>query len=198
MADLKAKPPRTPSPWQPFVHPTLSKTLHVFVQWDALHEPLQHPYGGPYKVLKRTDKFFTLDINGTHDTVSVDCLKPVYFKCLAPTPSSPPTTTVVSLSSPPTPICTTCSGRHVRFLKDLTYNNMKYSFMFSLYSFSHALFHTCYVHSYTHSLFNHSFLISFIQAFFCLLFIFVCLFCLPPFWGGGEYCGMPCASTHAQ
>ena len=118
--------------------------------------------------------------------MSVDCLKPVYFKCLAPTPSSPPTTTVVSLSSsPPTPICTTCSGRHVRFLKDLTYNNMKYSFMFSLYSFSHALFHTCYVHSYTHSLFNHSFLISFIQAFFCLLFIFVCLFCLPPFWGGG-------------
>ena len=32
MADLKAKPSRTPSPQQLFVHPTLSKTLCVFVQ----------------------------------------------------------------------------------------------------------------------------------------------------------------------
>ena len=58
-----------------------------------------HNYDDPYKVLKRTDNFFTLDINGTQYTVSVDCLKPVYFECLAPTPSSPPTTTpVVPLS----------------------------------------------------------------------------------------------------
>ena len=112
MADLKAKPPRNPLPRQSFVHPTLLKTSHVFVRQDAVHKPLQRPYDGPYKVLKQTDKFFTLDINGTHDTVSIDRLKPVYFECLAPTPSSPPTTTpVVPLSSsPPTPVCTTHSG----------------------------------------------------------------------------------------
>ena len=112
MADLKAKHPRTPLPRQLFVHPTLLKTSHIFVRRDAIRKPLQRPYNGPYKVLKRTDKFFTLDINGTHDTVSIDRLKPAYFECLAPTPSSPPTTTLaVPLPSfPPTPVRTTRSG----------------------------------------------------------------------------------------
>ena len=122
MADLKAKPPRTPSQ-QSFVHPTLLKTLHVFVRRDAVRKPLQRPYNDPYKVLKQTDKFFTLDINGTHDTVSIDRLKPAYFECLARTPSSPTTTTpVVPLpSSPLTPVRTTRSGRHVRFPQRLDF-----------------------------------------------------------------------------
>ena len=58
MADLKAKPPLTPSSRQSFVHPTLLKTSHVFVRRDAVRKQLQCPYDGPYKVIKWTDNFF--------------------------------------------------------------------------------------------------------------------------------------------
>ena len=80
MADLKAIPPRTVSTYSLFVHPTLTTTTHVFVRRDSVKRPLQCPYDGPYKVLKRTDKFYTLDINGTRDTASIDRLKPAYFE----------------------------------------------------------------------------------------------------------------------
>jgi hypothetical protein len=33
-------------------------------------------YVGPYKVLKRDDKFFRLAVGGQEETVSKDCLKP--------------------------------------------------------------------------------------------------------------------------
>ena len=54
----------------------LSTATHVFVRRDAVRKPLQPPYDGPYLVLKRTDKHFTVS---RHDTVSVDRLKPAYL-----------------------------------------------------------------------------------------------------------------------
>ena len=117
MADLKAIPPRTVSTYPSFVHPTLMTTTHVFVRRDSVKRPLQRPYDGPYKVLKRTDKFYTLDINGTHDTVSIDRLKPAYFESSSSTSthsdSEVSTHTPVSFQPPPTR--TTRSGRRVKF-----------------------------------------------------------------------------------
>ena len=117
MADLKAIPPRTVSTYPSFVHPTLTTTTHVFVRRDSVKRPLQRPYDGPYKVLKRNDKFYTLDINGTHDTVSIDRLKPAYFEssnsASTHSDSEVPTHTPVSFQSPPTR--TTRSGRRVKF-----------------------------------------------------------------------------------
>ena len=125
--------------------------------------------------------------------MSIDRLNPAYFECLVPTSSPSPTATpVIPLSSPPTSVRITCSGQHVSFLKDLTYNNKNTFCVFFLFIF-HILFHTFYVLSYTHSLFNHSFLFSF-YFFFCLFYF--CLFCLPPFLG--EYCSMPRALMHVQ
>ena len=131
MAELKAKSPRTSGTYQNFIHPSLSKSSHVFIRRDSVKRPLQRPYDGPYKVLHRTDKYFTIDINGTRDTISIDRLKPAYFdspnSVLADGDSStstPTLTPIPSSSSHATPSDTarpntTRSGRHVRFPRKL-------------------------------------------------------------------------------
>ena len=47
----------------------------VFVRRDARKSPLQTPYDGPYEVLDRHDKFFTLRIGNRSEKVSIDRLK---------------------------------------------------------------------------------------------------------------------------
>ena len=44
----------------------------VFVRHDAVRKPLQPPYDGPYCVLKRSDKHFTITRNGQQTVVSID------------------------------------------------------------------------------------------------------------------------------
>ena len=56
----------------------LTSCTHVFVRRDAIRKPLQQPYDGPYKVLARADQFFMADVNGLHDTISLDHLEPAY------------------------------------------------------------------------------------------------------------------------
>ena len=50
----------------------------VFVRKDAHRTPLECPYEGPFRVLERNDKYYTLDIRGRRDTVSIDRLKPAF------------------------------------------------------------------------------------------------------------------------
>ncbi|KAG8198948.1 hypothetical protein JTE90_015152 [Oedothorax gibbosus] len=47
-----------------FVHKDLLRTSHVFIRTDAVRRPLEQPYKDPFEVISRSDKFFTLDING--------------------------------------------------------------------------------------------------------------------------------------
>ena len=47
----------------------------VFVRRDAVKPPLQPPYDGPFRIIKRTDKFFVLDLNSKWDTIAIDRLK---------------------------------------------------------------------------------------------------------------------------
>ncbi|GBL95838.1 hypothetical protein AVEN_227092-1 [Araneus ventricosus] len=61
-----------------FVHPDLQSVSHVFIRRDTIR-PLELPYQGPYKVLRRKEKFFCIEINGKEATVSIDRLKPAYF-----------------------------------------------------------------------------------------------------------------------
>ena len=49
----------------------------MFVRDDASKPPLSLLYRGPYRVLKRSEKFFVLQIEERTDSVSVDRLKPV-------------------------------------------------------------------------------------------------------------------------
>ena len=57
---------------------TLSSSSHVFIRNDLIKKPLQQPYIGTYKVLNRSEKYYTLDINGKHNTVSIDHLSNYY------------------------------------------------------------------------------------------------------------------------
>ena len=57
---------------------TLLTCTFVFVRRDAHRTPLQCPYDGPFRVLACTDKFYTLDIRGKTDMVSIDRLKPAF------------------------------------------------------------------------------------------------------------------------
>jgi len=44
-----------------FVSPDLATCSHVYVREDATRTPLQRPYKGPYRVIRRRGKVFTLD-----------------------------------------------------------------------------------------------------------------------------------------
>ena len=112
---LKATPVRPHAQRNVHVHKDLSLCTHVFVRNDRVRRPLQAPYDGPYRVLERTDKFFTLDFGSRKDTVSLDRLKPAYLET---SPEEPEHSSPHSLPTPPAPAeppRITRSSRRVRF-----------------------------------------------------------------------------------
>ena len=70
-------------PWEQTIKPSVPKDIsswtHVFLRKDAIKAPLTPPYTGPYRVLSRTDKLFTLDISGKKETVSIDRVKRAFL-----------------------------------------------------------------------------------------------------------------------
>lgn len=61
-----------------FVHPDLTDCKRVYVRVDRVKAPLEPPYDGPFLVLKRTKKWFTVDVNGRNEDINIDRLKPAY------------------------------------------------------------------------------------------------------------------------
>ena len=58
----------------------LSTAMRIFVRTDSHCPPLTPPYTGPYRVIQRRPKAFLLDVCGTHDWISLDCLKVAYLQ----------------------------------------------------------------------------------------------------------------------
>ena len=56
----------------------LSDASSVLVRRDRLQGSLEPKYDGPFKVIKRNKKHFTVRKNGLDDVISVDRLKPFY------------------------------------------------------------------------------------------------------------------------
>ena len=81
ISKLKPCPPRAASSQKLFVHPDLNSSSHVFLRNDAVQRPLQQPYLGPYKVLKRFSKTFIIDYRGKRQCFSKDRLKPACLPC---------------------------------------------------------------------------------------------------------------------
>ncbi|XP_014788757.1 uncharacterized protein LOC106882554 [Octopus bimaculoides] len=114
----------------------IDKWTHVFVEDDSVRGPLISPYKGPFRVLSRTPKTFSLDINGRAVTVPVNRLKRAYFEVSTPfddalntptfdplqLPTQPPS--LIPPSSSPLPNtnkpCVIRTGRTVHWPKKLT------------------------------------------------------------------------------
>lgn len=61
-----------------FIHSDLQKCDQVFVRIDAVKRSLQRPYEGPYKIVKRFEKYFDVLIAGKQQKITIDRLKPAY------------------------------------------------------------------------------------------------------------------------
>ena len=59
-----------------YLPPDLNSATHVYFRHDGHRPPLTRPYDGPFHVVRRLDKHFTLDINGKLTEITVDRLKP--------------------------------------------------------------------------------------------------------------------------
>ena len=107
MQRIQPSPPRS-TVRKSQVSDALSTCTHVFVRADNVRKPLQPPYNGPYLVVACADKYFTLNINGRKETVSMDQLKPAHL-------DSPPTTpSTVSTEHPAPPNITVPYSYHYK------------------------------------------------------------------------------------
>lgn len=76
---LKPLKPRPTSNRGAFLSQDLQTSTHVFVRRDKARRSLDPQYDGPYKVLRRDTKTFTLEMNGRHEVVSLDHLKAAHI-----------------------------------------------------------------------------------------------------------------------
>ena len=100
---------------------SLASTGYVYVRHDAHRKPLQRPYDGPFKILEVHEKYYVLDINGRHDSVSVDRLKTAYGHQVDRQPAPVPPPVVPPRAAPsqppavaPQPTVHSRSGRHIQ------------------------------------------------------------------------------------
>ena len=69
----------------------LRAASHILVRQDHVPPPLTQPYKGPYRVIGRSRDYFTLDLDGREDSISMSRFIPC--RLLTETDSPSPTTT---------------------------------------------------------------------------------------------------------
>ena len=76
---LRPVPPRPVADSSSYIDPALQQAEYVFVRNDATRPPFTKVYFGPFKVVYKTDKYFTLLQNGNFNNVSIDRLKTAHL-----------------------------------------------------------------------------------------------------------------------
>ncbi|CAG9137730.1 unnamed protein product [Plutella xylostella] len=79
MRKLRAVPKKERDSRTLFIHPDLETSEYVFIRVDAVRKPLQPPYDGPYRVLKRGSKVYKIQLPNRYINISIDRLKPAYI-----------------------------------------------------------------------------------------------------------------------
>ena len=59
-----------------YIDKNLEKCFHVFVRQNGDRASIQRPYNRPFKVLHKTNKYFTLQLSDNINNVCIDRLKP--------------------------------------------------------------------------------------------------------------------------
>ena len=95
-----ATPVRLQQQQQTHVRDNMMSCPFVFVRHDGVKRTLQPPYNGPYRILKHSDEYYTLDICGHQKFVVLDRLKPTYIDDTA-SPNSSSTFCQLTASSLP-------------------------------------------------------------------------------------------------
>lgn len=119
MANLSYTPPRH-RPVDVHLPSKLQEAEFVFLRTDQVKRPITPAYTGPFRVLKRAEKYFEIQ-KGIHtDTVSIDRLKPAFLEKRTPPPTtSPQDDEIYEPSDSDTPPTSepklTRSGRRVTF-----------------------------------------------------------------------------------
>lgn len=62
-----------------YVDKSIETCKKVYIRVDRVRAGLEPPYEGPYDVVKKLRKYFVIDKNGKHESVSIDRLKPAYY-----------------------------------------------------------------------------------------------------------------------
>ncbi|UYV69629.1 hypothetical protein LAZ67_7000033 [Cordylochernes scorpioides] len=119
MSRIRPQPTRQTKQNNIFSHKDLDTCSHVFVRKDFVKRALSAPYEGPFPVVSRSSKTFTVKINDQNKVISVNRLKPAFIEN---TPQSfhdssilPPMPDGAEETTPKTSSYTTRYGRHVRF-----------------------------------------------------------------------------------
>lgn len=105
-----------------FIHKDLKNSEYVFVRREV-KKPLTPPYEGPFKVVHRNSKHYTVQVGSRDVVISLDRLKPAYaITSTNPTDTTPPVITepeqsrhkTQSTTEPESPTVVTRSGRTVK------------------------------------------------------------------------------------
>ena len=79
MDQLQPIPTTYHSPPNTHVPKDLDATGKVYIRRDNHRAPLDRPYDGPYDIVSTNDKYYTLNINGKHQNVTIDRLKTAFY-----------------------------------------------------------------------------------------------------------------------
>jgi hypothetical protein len=61
-----------------FIHRQLANCSQVFIRIDSVKPALTPPYEGPYKIIKRTAKYFIIEKKQKQVKISIDRVKPAF------------------------------------------------------------------------------------------------------------------------